>query len=68
VRTNQFSFYVDWASNQTVVVEGSTNLSRPGWTPLQTNLLTSSTWYFSDPRWTNYSSRFYRASSPAPAP
>jgi hypothetical protein len=64
VRTNQFSFYVDWASGQTVVVEGCTNLSSPVWSPLQTNMLTSSSWYFSDPRWTNYPSGFYRASSP----
>jgi hypothetical protein len=63
VRTNQFSFYVDWAGGQTVV-EGCTNLSQPVWSPLQTNLVTSSSWYFSDPQWTNYPSRFYRASSP----
>ncbi len=64
VRTNQFSFYVDWASGQSVVVEGCTNLSRPMWSPLQTNMLTSSSWFFSDPQWTNYSSRFYRARLP----
>jgi hypothetical protein len=64
VRTNQFSFYVDWASGQTVVVEGCTNLSLPVWSPLQTNTLTSNSWYFSDPQWMNYPSRFYRASSP----
>ena len=64
VRTNQFSFYVDWASGQTVVVEGCTNLARPVWLPLQTNLITSGSWYFSDPQWTNYPGRFYRASSP----
>jgi len=68
VRTNQFSFYVDWASGQTVVVEGCTNLSHLMWTPLQTNLLASSSWYFSDPRWRNYSSRFYRASLTSTAP
>jgi hypothetical protein len=64
VRTNQFSFYVDWASGQTVVVEGCTNLSHPVWSPLQTNMLTSSSWYFSDPQWTNHPSGFYRTSSP----
>jgi hypothetical protein len=64
VRTNQFSFYVDWAGGQSVVVEGSTNLSRPVWFPLQTNTLTSGSWYFSDPHWTNFPNRFYRASSP----
>jgi hypothetical protein len=64
VRANQLSLHVDGASGQTVVVEGCTNLSRPVWTPFQTNTLTTSTWYFSDPRWTNYPSRFYRAVSP----
>ena len=64
VRTNQFSFYVSWAAGQTVVVENCTNLSNPVWSPLQTNMLTSSSWYFSDPRWTNDPGGFYRASSP----
>ena len=64
VRTNQFSFYVDWASGLSVVVEGCTNLSHPVWSPLQTNFLSSSSSFFSDPQWTNYPSRFYRASSP----
>ncbi|HEY1790825.1 MAG TPA: leucine-rich repeat domain-containing protein, partial [Verrucomicrobiae bacterium] len=64
VRTNQFSFRVNWASGQTVVVEGCTNLFRPAWSPVQTNALTSNSWYFSDPQSTKYSSRFYRAISP----
>jgi hypothetical protein len=64
VRTNQFSFLVDWAGGQTVVVEDCTNLSHPVWSPLQTNMLTGSSWYFSDPHWTNYPVRFYRAVSP----
>lgn len=64
VRTNQFSFYIDWADGQSVVVEGCTNLSNPVWSPLQTNMLTSNSWFFSDPNWTNYPIRFYRASSP----
>ncbi len=68
VRTNQFSFYVDWASDQTVVVQACTNLLHPVWSPLQTNLLTSSTWYFNDPHWTNYPSRFYRAISQVISP
>ncbi len=63
-RANQFSFYVDWAVGQTVVVESCTNLSHPAWLPLQTNLFTTSSWYFSDPQWTNHPNRFYRAISP----
>lgn len=64
VRTNQFSFYVDWAGGQTVVVEGCTNLSRPVWSPLQTNQLAGSSWYFSDLQSMKYPIRFYRAISP----
>jgi hypothetical protein len=64
VRTNQFSFYVDWAGGQNVIVEGCTNLFHPVWSPLQTNLFTSSSWYFSDPNSANYPVRYYRAISP----
>jgi hypothetical protein len=64
VRTNQFSFYLDWAGGQTVVVEGCTNLSHPAWSPLQTNQLVGSSWFFSDAQWTKYPNRFYRAISP----
>ena len=64
VRTNQFSFYVNWASGQSVEVDACTNLLHRTWSPLQTNMLTSGSWYFSDPQWKNYSHRFYRAISP----
>jgi hypothetical protein len=64
VRTNQFGFNINWASDQTVVVEACTNLANPVWNPVTTNTLTSGTNYFSDPNWTNYPSRFYRISSP----
>jgi hypothetical protein len=63
VQTNQFGFNINWASGQTVVVESSTNLLNPAWEPLQTNLLTNCSVYFSDPQWTNYPSRYYRVSS-----
>ena len=64
VRTNQFGFNINWASGQTVVVEACTNLTNPVWSPVQTNILTDGSSYFSDPQWTNYPSRFYRLSSP----
>ena len=64
VRTNQFSFYVDWAGGENVVVEGCTNLLHPVWSPLQTNLLTGNSWYFSDAHSASYPRRFYRAVSP----
>lgn len=59
IQTNQFGFNVNWASGQTVIVEACTNLSNPDWQPIQTNLLTSNSMYFSDPQWTNYPARFY---------
>jgi hypothetical protein len=64
VRTNQFSFYVDWASGQNVAVDECTNLFHPVWVPSQTNQFTSGAWYFTDARWTNYPVRFYRARMP----
>ncbi|MGA2866939.1 MAG: histidine phosphatase family protein [Verrucomicrobiota bacterium] len=60
VRTNQFGFNITGTSNIVVVVEASTNLANPTWSPLRTNTLTGGSSYFSDPQWTNYSSRFYR--------
>jgi hypothetical protein len=64
VKANQFGFNVSWATGKSVVVEASTNLGNPIWTPLQTNVLTSGTYYFSDAQRTNYPSRFYRIRSP----
>ena len=64
VRTNQFGFTLNWASGMTVVVEASTNLANPTWSPISTNNLISGSAYFSDPQWTNYPSRFYRLRSP----
>jgi hypothetical protein len=60
VRTNQFGFNINWANDMTVVVEASTSLANPTWSPLATNTLTGSPLYFSDPQWTNYPTRFYR--------
>jgi hypothetical protein len=62
VRNNQLGFNINWASGQTVVVEASTNLI--DWLPVQTNMLTGGSAYFSDPQWTNYPGRFYRLCSP----
>jgi BspA type Leucine rich repeat region (6 copies) len=60
VRTNGFGFTINWASGLTVVVEASTNLANPSWSPLATNTLTTGSAYFSDRQWTNYHGRFYR--------
>jgi hypothetical protein len=64
VQTNCFGFTISWAANNPVVVEASTDLSNPVWTPVGTNTLTDGSSYFSDSQWTNYPSRFYRLRSP----
>ena len=64
VRTNQFGFNISWASGRVVVVEASTDLAQPIWSPVGTNTLTDGSSYFSDLQWTNYPARFYRLRSP----
>jgi hypothetical protein len=60
VQSNQFGFSINWASGNAVVVEASTNLANPSWSPLATNTLASGSSYFSDPQWSKYPTRFYR--------
>jgi hypothetical protein len=64
VQSNQFGFNFTGPVNLVIVVEAATNLANPVWIPLQTNTLTNGSLSFSDPQWTNYSSRFYRITSP----
>jgi|SRR5208337_1613522 len=64
VQTNSFGFIISWATNISVVVEACTNLANPVWQPVATNTLTGGWSYFSDAKWTNYHSRFYRLSAP----
>jgi hypothetical protein len=69
VRTNRFGFNISGSSNLVLVVEACTNFANPVWLPVSTNTLntfigTNGTSYFSDPKWTNYRSRFYRLRSP----
>jgi hypothetical protein len=64
VTANQFGFTISWATNISVVVEASTNLSSPVWLPVSTNTLSNGFFYFSDAQWTNFPGRFYRISSP----
>jgi uncharacterized delta-60 repeat protein len=58
VRSNRFGFSIGGSSGSTVVVEGSTDLT--GWTPIATNVLSSSALYFSDPDYASFACRFYR--------
>jgi hypothetical protein len=64
VHTNQFRFNITGPTNLLIVVEACTNIAFPIWLSLQTNTLTSGSFYFSDPAWTNYPARFYRIRSP----
>ena len=48
----------------TIVVEACTNLAKPTWIPVATNVLSNGTNYFSDAHWTNYPYRFYRVTEP----
>jgi hypothetical protein len=64
VQNNQFGFNVSWATNVPVIVLAATNLAQPVWTPVSTNALANGTFYFNDPKWTNYPGRFYRLRSP----
>jgi hypothetical protein len=63
MQPKQFAFTVSWATNLDVAVEANTNLFKPAWQPLQTNALINGSFYFEDPQWTNYRSRFYRVRS-----
>jgi hypothetical protein len=63
VQTNRFGFVISWATNLSVVVEACTNLASHTWSPVATNPLAGGTNYFSDAKWTNYPSRFYRVRS-----
>jgi len=69
VNSNGFGFSVSGATNLSVVVEATTNLTAPlspFWTPLATNTLSNGFFYFSDPQWTNYPRRFYRLTGTNP--
>jgi BspA type Leucine rich repeat region (6 copies) len=64
VLSNQFGFNVTAASNLIVVVKACTNLAGPVWVPLQTNTPAGDSFYFSDPQWTNFPTRFYALTFP----
>jgi len=61
VKPGGFGFTLTFLTNQTIVVEASTNL--PNWQPIWTNSLPGASADFVDPEWLNHSNRFYRARS-----
>jgi hypothetical protein len=64
VQTNQFEISFTGPVNLSIVVEACTNLATPIWTPLQTDILTNGSVYFSEPLQTNTPGRYYRVSAP----
>ena len=58
--TNGFSFVISWATNATVVVEGSEVIRGQGWRPISTNTLTDGWVQYNDAEWKSQPSRFYR--------
>lgn len=63
VSTNGFGFNITGTANIPLVVEAAPGLGGP-WVSLQSISLTNGPFYFSDPQWTNYLTRFYRFRSP----
>jgi hypothetical protein len=59
ISNNQFGFNISGTTNIPIMVEACTNLASPVWIPLTNVTLTNGLYYFSDPKWTNHSSRFY---------
>ncbi|HEY3915248.1 MAG TPA: leucine-rich repeat domain-containing protein [Verrucomicrobiae bacterium] len=59
IRSGNFAFTLAGITNQTVIVQASTNLIN--WQPLWTNTLSATNVIFTDSQWTNYPARFYRA-------
>ena len=64
VQANQFGFNITGTTNIPIVLEASTDLASPVWTPLLSCTLTNCSVYFSNPEWANYHNRFYRLRSP----
>ena len=59
VKPGGFGFTLTFLTNQTIVVEASTNLAN--WQPIWTNTQSSASADFVDPEWVNHPRHFYRA-------
>lgn len=64
IRFRQFGFSITGTPGIPISVEACTQIGRTPWESLQVCTLTNGAIYFSDPTWTNFSSRFYRIASP----
>jgi len=63
VQNGQFGFNITGTTNIPIVVEASTSLAGPVWTPLQSLTLTNGSYYFSEPFQPGSPGRFYRITS-----
>jgi hypothetical protein len=64
VRMDRFGFNITGTAGIPLLIEAATDPCLPLWVPLQSCTLTNGSIYFSDQKWTNYPSRFYRIRSP----
>jgi hypothetical protein len=65
IQGDMFGFdIVDGPTHALVQIEVCTNLSENIWTPVSTHTMTNGATHFSDPNFTNESSRFYRLNMP----
>ena len=64
IHSNAFDFNFTGISNQTAIIEFSTNLAQPVWSRLQPNLLNGAPQFYSDPQIGQNPNGFYRISSP----
>lgn len=64
IGSNGFGFTISWATNHALIVQACTNLLRPIWQTVQTNILSNGVSYFTDPTWTNFPARLYRVGIP----
>jgi hypothetical protein len=64
VQSNTFGFTIAGATGIPFVLTVCSNLTNPVWQPVQTNLLTSGTFYFSDSQLASNPACYYRLRSP----
>jgi hypothetical protein len=59
-----FGLNITGTADIPIVIEAATSLANTTWVALQSLNLTNGAFFFSDPNWTNYPTRFYRIRSP----
>jgi uncharacterized delta-60 repeat protein len=57
----QLQFQLQSSTTRSVIIEATTNLARPAWLPIATNVVGTNTAVFTDTNSVNYRMRFYRA-------